>query len=120
MVSIGDSKSFRVGSNPTRAAMGTIFKYNDKIYQATNLDKKLKRLKIDKSDIQILSEVDNSELEKEYIKYNQEQKNIPDENWHNPRLYYFKNNKTKETIISIYDNLDNLNGIINVNDYERC
>lgn len=99
--------------------MGTVFKYDDKIYQATNLDKKLKRLKIDKSVIEILSEVDNSQLEKEYIKYTKEEKEEPSESWHNPRLYTFKNNKTGETIISIYDNLDNLIGIVNVNDYER-
>lgn len=118
MVSIGDSKSFRVGSNPTRAAMGTIFKHNDRIYQATNLDKKLKRLRIDKSEIEILSEVDNSQLEKEYIKYTKEAKEIPEESWRNTRLYTFKNNKTGETIVSVYNNLDHLIGIVeNVNDY---
>lgn len=99
--------------------MGIIFKHNNKIYQATNLDKKLKRLRINKQDIEILSEVDNNLLEKEYIKYNQEQKEVQDEAWHKLNLYTFKNNKTGETIVSIYDNLNNLIGIENVNDYER-
>lgn len=96
--------------------MGTIFKYNDKIYQAINLDKKLKRLRINKQDIEILSEVDNSELEKEYIKYNQESKEDSND-YKQPKLYTFKNKKTGETIISIYDNLNNLKDYINVNDY---
>ena len=33
--------------------------------------------------------------------------------------HHFKNNKTGETITSIYNNLDDLKNMMNVNDYER-
>lgn len=100
--------------------MGVVFKHDNKIYQATNLDKKLKRLKIDKAEIEILSEVDNSQLEKEYIRLTREDKDDSNESWYNPRLYTFKNYKTGESIVSIYTNLNSLSGIVeNVNDYEQ-
>lgn len=49
--------------------MATIFKYNNKLYQAMNLDKKLKRLKINKEDIDIVynAEVNQLELERIYL-----------------------------------------------------
>lgn len=92
--------------------MGTIFKHNNKLYQATNLNKKLKRLKIQLSDIEVLKEVDNSELEKEFVKLTNEQKEESTESWHNPRLYYYLNPSTGYSITSIYPDL-------NVNGYER-
>lgn len=99
--------------------MATIFKYKDKYYQTTNLDKKLKRLKISNKDIKILFEgdVDKNELERLFIKLTQEEKEIPNESWHNPTLYKFYNPSTKETIVSIYDNLDHLP--INKNEWTR-
>lgn len=49
--------------------MASIFKFNNKLYQAMNLDKKLKRLKINKEDIDIIynADVTKQELENKYI-----------------------------------------------------
>lgn len=101
--------------------MAVIFKYKDKTYQAINLDKKLKRLKISSSDIDTLysGELSQSELEKKFLEFTREEKEIPNESWHNPKLYRFYNKKDKTTILSIYDSLDNLKNNVNVNDYER-
>lgn len=108
------------GSNPSSATMSTIFKYNNKYYQAINLDKKLKRLKISKEDIEVLfeGELSQSELEKKFLELTKKEETIEDKSWHNPKLYYFTNIKTNATITSIYDNLDNFNDI-NANDWIR-
>ena len=83
--------------------MATIFKYKDKYYQATNLDKKLKRLKIQSSNIEILYEGDlsQSELERKFLEISKAEKEIEDESWHNPTLYYFFNPKDGTSITSI-------------------
>lgn len=101
--------------------MATIFKYKNKIYQAINLDKKLKRLKVSENDIEILfqGELSQSELEKKFLELTNSIKEIPTENWHNPNLYYFKNIKTNETIVSIYPTLDNLKNIINISEWMK-
>ena len=54
MVVTGDSKSFSLGSNPSRPTMDITFKYNDKIITTPNLEKKLKRLKLSLEDIEII------------------------------------------------------------------
>lgn len=47
--------------------MGTIFKYNDKLIQCQNLQKKLKKLKLSEDDIEIIKDnIPPEELEKEY------------------------------------------------------
>lgn len=102
--------------------MATIFKYKDKYYQTTNLEKKLKRLKISSSEIEILfeGELNQEELEQKFLELTKAKKEITSESWHNVKTYKFYNSKTKSTIISIYDNLDNLKGILdNINDYVR-
>lgn len=78
------------------------FKYKDKTYTTTNLEKKLNKLGIEIQDIEILKKQDNSigELDNTVQKY------------------YFKNKYTGETIVSIYDNLYNLKQIINMEDWE--
>ena len=65
------------------------FKYKDKIYTTTNLEKKLEKLGIEIQDVEILKKQDNSigELDNTVQKY------------------YFKNRYTGETIVSIYNNL---------------
>lgn len=110
MVSKEYSKYLSLGSIPSGASMATIFKYNNKYFQTLNLNKKLKRLKINPSDIEILYEGDLSqnELEKKFLELTQEQKIDEVEDWHSRNLYYFTNIKTGETITSIYDNLNNL------------
>lgn len=81
------------------------FKYNGKLYNPKNPEKKLKQLGITWNDVKIIEQTKKEEI----IEYEDKQ------------LYYFKNNKTGETIVSVYNNLDNLFGIVkNLNDYERC
>lgn len=54
MVVTGDSKSFSLGSNPSKPTMEVTFKYNNKIITTPNLEKKLKRMKLQLSDIEII------------------------------------------------------------------
>lgn len=72
------------------------FQYNGKQYTTNNLENKLKKLGITKKDI-----VTNNK-DSEIIKV---------------KKYYFKSKIDNSIIVSIYDNLDNLN--VNENDYER-
>lgn len=102
---IYSSKKSRIpGSSPGGATIMTRFKYNNREYETFNVKKTLRKMGITLKDIEILpdkkieikNEVDNS-----------------------IQLYYFKNIKTGYTITSIYDNLDNLKHIKDINDYER-
>ena len=70
----------------------TTFKYKDKIYTTTNLDSKLSKLGIELRDIEILKKQDCSKGKAD----------------NSINKYYFYNKETKETIVSVYDNLDNL------------
>ena len=70
------------------------FKYNDKEYETPNLEKKLRRMKISKEDIELLlpSKKEKEKEEKdEVIKY------------------HFRNIKTGYTITTIYPDLKNYN-----------
>ena len=69
------------------------FKYNGRIYNPVNLEKKLKKMGISINDIEIIPE------KEEQIEIN------------DIKLYYFKNEVTGETISSIYDNLNHLKGV---------
>lgn len=78
------------------------FKYNGRIYNPVNVEKKLKKMGITMDDIEIIpEEIKKVKYEDDTITY----------------LFIDKNNGKK--IISIYDNLDNLKDIVNVNDYEK-
>ena len=90
-----------MGSSPTAPSMIT-FKYNNKQYTTNNLENKLNKLGITKDDIEILGNRDLGEIDTSIKKY------------------YFINNKTGEVIVSIFPNLENLENLINVNDYEKC
>lgn len=68
----------------------TIFKYNNKIYETPNLEKKLKRMKISINEIEI---IDKKEVKKE--------EQIED----NVELFYYINPITKYKICSIYDKI---------------
>lgn len=85
-----------------------------------SLAKKLKRMKLDKDNIEILFEKDisQSELEAKYLELTN--KKIKEEVTDNTKtnLYYFLNKKTGESIASIYPDLDPAY-IKNYNDYER-
>lgn len=71
------------------------FKYNGRVYNPVNLEKKLKKMGITINDIEIIPE------EKRATEYD------------DIKLFHFKNRITGETISSIYDTLDDLCGIIN-------
>ena len=78
------------------------FKYNGRIYNPVNVEKKLKKMGITMDDIEIIpEEVKKIEEVDDTVTY----------------LFIDKNNGKK--ITSIYDNLDNLKDIVNVNDYEK-
>lgn len=78
------------------------FMYNGRIYNPVNVEKKLKKMGITMDDIEIIpEEIKKIEEVDDTVTY----------------LFIDKNNGKK--IISIYDNLDNLKNIVNVNDYEK-
>lgn len=78
------------------------FKYNGRIYNPVNVEKKLKKMGITINDIEIIpEEIKKIEEVDDTVTY----------------LFIDKNNGKK--IISIYNNLDNLKDIVNVNDYEK-
>ena len=67
------------------------FKYNGKIWSPKNPEKKLKQLGITWDDVEIIKEETKEEKKEEYM---------------NPTLHEFKNIKTREVILSIYNNLN--------------
>lgn len=77
------------------------FKYNGRIYNPVNLEKKLKKMGITVNDIEFIPE------EKEPEEYD------------NIKLYYFKNIVNGHTMTSIYDNLDNVRDIINIDEWVK-
>lgn len=79
------------------------FKYNGIIYYPKDLNKKLKKLGITEDDIEV---IDDSEKEEIPLELDDTKK------------YYFTNGKS--TIVSIYNNLDNLRNMINVDEYVQC
>ena len=79
-----------------------IFKYNNKIYETPNLEKKLKRMRLTLDDIEILNESIIKKVSNEDDKDN----GITKHHFRLPNGY---------TITSIYDNLKYLN----INDYEQ-
>ena len=78
------------------------FIFNNKIYNPVNLEKKLKKLGITLKDIQII-----------------EDNKIIDEIDTSIQKYYFKNDITGETIVSIYPSLEHLKNIVNIYEYKR-
>lgn len=93
-----DSKSHDPSSILGEATMNNsiTFKYNGKIWNPKNPEKKLKQLGITWDDVEIIN---NEEVKEEVIEYQ------------NPKLYVFKNKDTGYTIESIYDNLDHLKDV---------
>lgn len=100
--------------------MAVIFKHNNKVYQCMSLDKKLKKLRIDKNEIDILFEGDltKDELETKFLEMTKEIKVVEEED--DIKKYYFKNRIDNSIITSIYPTLDNLRDVININDYDLC
>lgn len=79
------------------------FKYNGKIWNPKNPEKKLKQLGITWDDVEIIENQIKEEKKIEYM---------------NPKLYEFRNRKTGEIILSIYDNLDLQMKFLNTDDWE--
>ncbi|MGN0966416.1 MAG: hypothetical protein ACI4OP_02340 [Candidatus Coprovivens sp.] len=77
------------------------FMYNGRIYNPVNVEKKLKKMGITMDDIEIIP------VKEEVIEYD------------DIKTYKFINKNTSKYIVSIYDNLDDLKDLINVNDYEK-
>lgn len=100
--------------------MACIFNYNNKVYQCLSLDKKLKKLRIDKNDIQILfeGELTKEELESKFLELTKETKETKEDS--TIKKYYFKNRIDGSTITSIYPTLDDLKEIINIDEYDVC
>ena len=78
------------------------FKYNGRIYNPVNVEKKLKKMGITMDDIEIIPE------EIKEVKYEDD-----------TITYLFIDRVNGKQIVSIYDNLDDLKDFINVNDYEK-
>ena len=78
------------------------FKYNGRIYNPVNVKKKLKKMGITMDDIEIIPE------EIKEVKYEDD-----------TITYLFIDRVNGKRIVSIYDNLDDLKDLINVNDYEK-
>lgn len=73
------------------------FKYQDKIYKTSNLDKKLKRMKLTLADIELIDKP---------VKVDNDDNGITKHHFILPNGY---------TVTSIYDNLDNLG----ITDYKQ-
>lgn len=78
------------------------FMYNGRIYNPVNVEKKLKKMGITMDDIEIIPE------EIKEVKYEDD-----------TITYLFIDKINGKRIVSIYDNLDDLKDLINVNDYEK-
>ena len=78
------------------------FKHNGRIYNTVNVEKKLKKMGITMDDIEIIPE------EIKEVKYEDD-----------TITYLFIDRVNGKQIVSIYDNLDDLKDLINVNDYEK-
>lgn len=78
------------------------FMYNGRIYNPVNVEKKLKKMGITMDDIEIIPE------EIKEVKYEND-----------TITYLFIDKVNGKRIVSIYDNLDDLKDLINVNDYEK-
>lgn len=102
--------------------MAVIFKHNDKVYQCMSLDKKLKKLRINKDEIDILfeGELTKDELESKFLEMTKEIKEIKEskDTEDTIKKYYFRNRVNNSTIVSIYPTLDDLKGIVNIDDYD--
>lgn len=99
-----DSKSKNLSSILSGATKFDImFKWNGKIWNPKNPEKKLKQLGITWNDVEIIEEP----IKKEIIEYD------------NVVLYRWKNKKDGSTITSIYNSLDKIGKVINIEDYER-
>lgn len=81
--------------------MAAIFKYDGKLFQAADLKKKLKRLKISEADIEILLEGDYSkgDLEKEFNRLNVPKK---EEILDNSEITLYKYSNGTDIIVSVY------------------
>lgn len=86
------------------------------IIKISNLKRKYNKI-INNSNMKILEECNEDELEEKYNTYKGKLLNTADHNEDDITLYHFKNEKTGETITSIYPTLDSY--IKDYNNYIR-
>ena len=115
MVSTEVSKTFSLGSNPSRA---TNFKFmimkkcaiilngND-VVKVTNLKRKYDKF-INNPDIKILEECDEDVLDEKFDYWKRTINYKPQDNNEEMLKYYWKNVKTGESITSVYPHLNNI------------
>lgn len=89
--------------------MGTIFKYHEKLFQCRDLKKKLKKLKLDENDIEIIRDnIKEDDLEKAFCELNSNGQRKEDVVGRTVELYYFFNGVY--TIVSTRPDLSDLPG----------
>lgn len=89
--------------------MGTIFKYREKLFQCRDLKKKLKKLKLDENDIEIIRDnIKEDDLEKAFCEINSNGQRKEDVVGRTVELYYFFNGVY--TIVSTRPDLSYLPG----------
>lgn len=89
--------------------------------QVQKIKKNKKFFKIlNNPNIKILEECTLEKLEDKFRYWKNILEKPETENTNSVLKYIFKNKGTGETIVSIYDNLDNLKHLINIEEYERC
>lgn len=89
------------------------------VIQISNLKRKYSKI-INNPNMKILEECTLEELEDKFRYWKNILEKPETENTNSVLKYVFKNESTGETIVSIYDNLDNLKHLINIEEYERC
>lgn len=74
--------------------MGTIFKYNGQMLQCKDLQKKLRRMKLSESNIEIIQDnIPNEELEKTFVELTRVAKKEQTSEEEETRYYIFQNSK---------------------------
>lgn len=133
-------KSFSLGSNPSGVTLwekdinyfspffilktvimkqcAVVLNGND-VIQVSNLKRKYNKI-ITNPNMKILEECNSENLEDKFLYWKNILEKPETENIIPELRYTFKNKNTGEIIVSIYDTLDNLKHIINIEEYERC
>lgn len=89
------------------------------VIQVSNLKRKYNKI-ITNPNMKILEECNSENLEDKFLYWKNILEKPETENIIPELRYTFKNKNTGEIIVSIYDTLDNLKHIINIEEYERC
>ena len=127
MVSTEVSKTFSLGSNPSRATNQNIsimkkcaiILNGSDVVKINNLKRKYNKL-INNPEIKILEECDEHQLEEKYLYWCQTIKPmLGEESADKPLKYHWRNRKTGYTLHSIYPTLKNIDDIDDWQPYEE-